>query len=118
MAQNSVNIRRALGAETVVPVKTQPHGPFGLLQLQAELAERLGATGRPGRPSDPSWTIRRLIGFRPETWQALVELADRASTPRRRVSPGQVAARILEEGVTRLRETDEQHAASRSARRR
>lgn len=95
----------ALGASRSFPVEARPTLPFGILQLQVELAERLRApeAGRARRPSDPAWTIRRLVGFRPEMWQALAEIAEQASTPRRRLSPGQVAARLIEDGVTRLR---------------
>jgi hypothetical protein len=102
MPRSSEETRKALGANQPVPVRTQPHGPFGVLQLQSELAERLQTGAGAGRPSDPTWTIRRLVGFRPDTWQALAELAAQLSTPERRVSPGQVAARLIEEGVTQL----------------
>lgn len=97
-------LAQALGASRSFPVDTSPTVPFGILQLQTELGERLRApeVGRAGRPSDPEWTIRRLVGFRPETWRALAEIAEQASTPRRRVSPGQVAARLIEDGVARL----------------
>lgn len=94
----------ALGASHTFPVETRPTLPFGVLQLQLELAERLRAPegGRAGRPSDPGWTIRRLVGIRPATWRALADIAEQASTPQRRVSPGQVAARLIEDGVARL----------------
>jgi hypothetical protein len=105
MHRSSEEIRKALGANQPVPVLTQPHGPFGVLQLQAELAERLHTNARVGRPSDPAWTIRRLVGFRPETWQALNDIAARLSTPRHRVSPGQVAASLIEGSVTQLQES-------------
>lgn len=77
MPRSSEEIRRALGANQPVRVRTQPHGPFGVLQLKAELAGRLHTAGGAGRPSDPSWTIRRLIGSRPDTWRALSEIAAR-----------------------------------------
>lgn len=102
MPRTSEEIRKALGANQPVPVRTQPHGPFGVLQLQAELAERLQTGGGAGRPSDPSWTIRRLVGFRPDTWRTLTEIAARLSTPRRRISPGQVAASLIEDSVAKL----------------
>src|SRR3712207_605121 len=103
MSRSSEEIRAALGANQPVPVRTPPHGPFGVMQLQAELAERLRPRSRAGRPSDPEWTMRRLVGFRPETWRALAEIAAQVSTPQRRVSPGQVAARLIEDGLARLR---------------
>lgn len=105
MPRNSGQMGKALGANQPVPVRTQPHGPLGVLQLQAELADRLYTGGGAGRPSDPSWTIRRLIGFRPGTWRALTEIAARLSTPRRRVSPGQVAASLIEGSVAKLGES-------------
>jgi hypothetical protein len=103
MPRSPEEIRAALGANQPVLARTQPHGPFGVLELQAELAEHLRTHSSAGRPSDPTLTIRRLVGFRPETWRALAEIADRASTPQRRISPGQVAARLIEDGLDRLR---------------
>jgi len=117
MSGSPEEVCRALGADLAEPVRAQPHGPFGVLQLQRELAKRLHTRGRAGRPSDPAWTIRRLVGFRPETWQALSEMAIRLSTTRRRVSPGQVAASLIEERVAQLQKGREplnrepQHAA-------
>jgi len=94
-------IRRALGADIPLPVRAEPHGPFGVLGLAAELRARLqpGDGARPGRPTDPGWRVRRLVGFRPETWQRLGEIASAISTPDRRVSPAQVAAMLIETGV-------------------
>jgi hypothetical protein len=99
------DMRRALGADEPRPVHTAAHGPFGALQLAAELAERLqpGRGARPGRPTDPEWAVRRLVGFRRETWQRLGQIAADASTPQRRVSPAQVAAMLIEAGVERLK---------------
>jgi hypothetical protein len=54
------------------------------------------------------------VGLRPETWRALTEIAARLSTPRRRVSPGQVAASLIEDSVARLGE--ERGAGKRGAR--
>jgi hypothetical protein len=103
MSRSPDDVRAALGAHQPIPLRTRPHGPFGVLELQAELAERLRTHSSAGRPSDPDWTIRRLVGFRPETWRALTEIAARASTPQRRISPGQVAARLIEDGLERVR---------------
>jgi len=88
-----------------VRVRRAGHGPFGVLALSADIAARLrpGAGERPGRPTDPTWELRRLVGFRRETWKALGEIADRTSTAGRRISPAQVAAVLIEEGVERLR---------------
>jgi hypothetical protein len=99
------DLRRALGADVPARVRRTGHGPFGVLALSADIAARLrpGAGGRPGRPTDPAWELRRLVGFRRETWEALGEIAERASTAERQVSPAQVAAVLIEEGVARLR---------------
>ena len=122
MPRSPEDVRKALGAHRPILVRTQPHGPFGVLQLQAELAERLQTNARAGRPSDPAWTLRRLVGFRPETWQALSEIATRLSSSRRRVSPGQLAATLIEERVAQLREAasdgEAQPAATHSRRKR
>src|SRR5438876_26530 len=75
MARSPKEMRKALGANQPVPVRTKADGPFGVLQLQAELAERLLIRARVGRPSDPAWTIRCLVGFRSETWRTLSEIA-------------------------------------------
>src|SRR5436190_13236615 len=102
MARRSIqDVQRALGGDTPRPVSAAPHGPFGARQLAAELRERLqpGAGARPGRPTDPDWEVRRLVGFRPETWRRLAEIAKEVSTPQRRVSPAQVAALLIETGV-------------------
>ena len=104
MSSRSERIRQALGAGPPHQVRTLPHGPFGAAQLRAELAERLHheAGAHTAGRTDPEWTIERLVAFRPETWHELSELAARASTPERRVSPGQVAAHLIEEGIERL----------------
>jgi hypothetical protein len=102
MARRSIEeVQRALGADAPRPMRAASHGPFGALQLAAELRERLqpGAGARPGRPTDPDWAVRRLVGFRPETWRRLAEIAAEVSTPERRVSPGQVAALLIETGI-------------------
>jgi hypothetical protein len=62
MARRTIEeVRRALGAGAPERVGAAPHGPFGALQLAAELRERLrpGAGARPGRPTDPDWAVRR-----------------------------------------------------------
>jgi hypothetical protein len=99
--RSSEELRRALGADAPRLVGTEGHGPFGALQLAAELRERLrsGAGARPGRLTDPDWEVRRLVGFRPETWRRLGEIAEEVSTPERRVSPARVAALLIETGV-------------------
>jgi hypothetical protein len=71
----------------------------------ASLGERLrsrlapGQGERPGRPSDPSWTIQRKLPMSEGTLELLEQLAGALSTERRRVSPMQVAALLVEESA-------------------
>ena len=92
------SLTRALGASRVVPVDTsQPQGPLGLLALGEEIRSRLRSAG--GRPTDPSWTARRCVPFKPDIWHRLSELARQMSTKDRKVTPAQVAAILVERGL-------------------
>ena len=75
--------------------------PVGMLALQRELRGRLVSTG--GRPADPAPTIRRLVTVRKQVWKELQRQAALLSGLGQHVSPGQLAAIILEIGVSRLR---------------
>jgi hypothetical protein len=74
----------------------------------ASFGERLrrrlapGQGERPGRPSDPSWTVQRKLSMNPGTLAALERLAEELTTPERSVSPMQVAAMLVEESAERL----------------
>lgn len=72
---------------------------FGV-RLRRRLAPGQGE--RPGRPSDPSWTMQRKLSMSPETLAVLEELADVLSTDERRVSPMQVASLLVEDAAGRL----------------
>jgi hypothetical protein len=67
----------------------------------AMLAERLepGSGKRPGRPTDPSWQRVGKLPMTEETQNTLRLLAEKFSTRRRRISPMQVAAYLLEDEV-------------------
>lgn len=92
----------ALGASHVADLPRVPESPEEALELAIAARERLRpAPGRrTGRPTNAEWTMRRLVPFSERTWAALEECASQASTPNRRVSPGQVAAEILERALT------------------
>ncbi len=97
-------IQQALGAQHVVSVKGLPsQGPLDLLQLRAELGSRLRSSG--GRPSDPEWTIRRLIPFKREEWQELERLAEQCAHEGQRLSPSQLAAVLIERGLEELKKS-------------
>ena len=93
----------ALGASRSFKVATEPHGPFGVAALAREVQDRLVSTG--GRPSDTAPTIRRLVTVRKAVWQDLQRRAARLSASGRSVSPGQLAAILLEKGLKELQET-------------
>ena len=61
-----------------------------------------GQGERPGRPSDPTWTVQRKLSMNEETLVTLETVAESLSTDERRVSPMQVAALLVEDAVERL----------------
>lgn len=69
-------------------------------RLRGRLAPGQGE--RPGRPSDPSWTLQRKLSMNPRTLAVLVRLAEELTTSERTVSPMQVAAMIVEDAAERL----------------
>jgi hypothetical protein len=69
-------------------------------RLRSRLAPGQGE--RPGRPSDPTWTVQRKLSMNAETLATLERLAESLSTEQRRVSPMQVAALLVEEAAERL----------------
>ena len=76
----------------------------GVTRLGRRLRARLapGQGERPGRPSDPTWTVQRKLSMSPKTLAALATLAETMSTPERRVSPMQVAALLVEDAAEHL----------------
>ena len=78
--------------------------PGDIARFGVRLRRRLapGQGERPGRPSDPSWTVQRKLSMNPETLAALEGLADSLSTDERRVSPMQVASLLVEDAAGRL----------------
>ncbi len=69
-------------------------------KLRSRLAPGQGE--RPGRPSDPNWTVQRKLSMNPKTLAALERLAEQLTTSERSVSPMQVAAMIVEDAAERL----------------
>jgi hypothetical protein len=107
MAKNIDKLAELLGAERVGQVPDVGGGAFGAARLAKILQARLEpAQGqRPGRPTDASWTRHPKVPMSEATERKLAELAERISTPERKVSPMQVAAQLLEEAVAKYEAT-------------
>lgn len=101
MAENVERLAEKLGAEVKGKVPDYSAGAFGVASLAEALRERLEPSSgkRPGRPTNPDWTRRPKVPMAPETEARLRQLADLLSDDRRKVSPMQVAAEILERGT-------------------
>lgn len=109
MAKNIDSIAKGLGATVVAEVPAASGGAFGaarLARIVAELQSRLvpGRGRRPGRPTDAGWVRRPKVPMSQATERRLARLAERASTTGRKISPMQIAARILEEALAKLPE--------------
>jgi predicted nucleic acid-binding protein len=89
-----------LGAEICGDVGPIASDPIGLKLLAARVAARLVSKG--GRPSDESWRVVRKVPMKEETWAALQAISERLAEEGIRVSPGQLAAMALEEGLPLL----------------
>ena len=74
--------------------------------LGDRLRQRLepGRGERPGRPSDPTWTVQRKLSMNGQTLEMLVLAADAVSTDEWRVSPMQIAALLIEDATQGLAE--------------
>lgn len=104
MARNIDRIAASLGAQVVGQVPEVGGGAFGAARLARAietLRTRLvpGEGRRPGRPSDASWVRHPKVPMSEATERRLAALAARASTDRRKVSPMQIAAQILEDAL-------------------
>ena len=101
MAKNIKKIASKLGATIKGNVPDYSPGAFGAAKLAIVLQERLEPSlgRRPGRPTNPDWTLRPKVPMAAETDARLRELARLLSDKTRRVSPMQVAAQLLEEAA-------------------
>ena len=99
-ARRSADFGAALGASRSFSTVSRPHGPFGVMALLDELKRRLVSQG--GRPADAAPTIRRLVPLRTQVWRELQVQANLLSSLGRHVSPGQLAAVLLERSLSDL----------------
>jgi hypothetical protein len=114
--EDKSKIAKALGASRVVEVGPKTiGGPLDLLALRTEFNQRLRSSG--GRPTDPSWTVTRLVPFKEDSWTRLQDLASEIGVSGRRVGPAQVAALLIESSLEELEEVQWQEAleATRSS---
>ena len=102
-------IARALGAERGGKVAAAG-GYFGAVQLAAEIQARFRAPPRGGRPTDATWTERRLVPLTPRTLERLEEIAGKMRAHVGvSIEPMQLAALLLEK---KAEEVSEREAAS------
>ena len=90
-----------------VPMTTTANPVSDQLNVLGErLRQRLepGRGERPGRPSDPTWTVQRKLSMNEQTLELLGKAADAVSTHERRVSPMQIAALLIEDATQGLAE--------------
>lgn len=104
MAKNIETIAAGLEAKVVGQVPETGGGAFGaarLVQLVETLQTRLepGRGRRPGRPTDATWVRHPKVPMSEATRRRLERLAAQSSAGGRKVSPMQVAARILEDAL-------------------
>jgi hypothetical protein len=99
MAKKIKKLAKLLGAENVGKVPNVGGGAFGAARLAHIMAARLepGEGDRPGRPTVPTWTRRPKVPMSETTEKKLALLARIASGKKRKVSPMQIAAQLLEE---------------------
>jgi hypothetical protein len=97
-------IARGLGAERRGKIAASG-GYFGAIQLLADVEARFRIPARGGRPTDTTWTERRLVPLAPRT---LKRLEDIAAKMRQHggvsVEPMQLAALLLEKKTEELGE--------------
>lgn len=109
-------IARGLGARK--KDKLYPTGGYtGAAQLAAEVQERLRVPPGGGRPTDPSWSDKRLVPIAPRTLERLQRMAKQLQEDTAlRVEPMQLAA-ILLETTTESLEAENAEALKMSSRR-
>ena len=107
MGKRMSKLADALGAEVVADVPRTGGGAFGaarlgkiVADLQSKLTPSRGK--RPGRPTQSGWSRRPKIPMSRSTERRLIALARKASTPKRKISPMQLAARLLEDAVAQI----------------
>jgi hypothetical protein len=101
MDKRIASIAKNLGAKHVGTLPDVGGGAFDMSRLAQLMHEQLApSTGkRPGRPTNDQWTEQRKVPMSEETLTALQQLSASLSSDKRKVSPMQLAAQLLEESV-------------------
>ncbi|NNN07152.1 MAG: hypothetical protein HKL90_14765 [Elusimicrobia bacterium] len=93
-------VGRALGAQRREGLTIPFYYAPGLFKkVREHLKERLASGG--GRPGVADWRVVRKTRYSEKTWKALQRLAVDWSKGGTTISPAQIAARIVEEAVSR-----------------
>ena len=99
-------IARGLGAKKRGKVYSTGGYP-GAAQLAAEVRERFRVPDGGGRPTDPSWSDKRLVPVAPRTLERLQRIAKRLKEETGvRVEPMQLAAILLETTADQIEAED------------
>jgi hypothetical protein len=109
MAKNVRKIAESLGATIIGQVPNAGGGAIGaarLAQIIRDLQSRLVSSQgrRAGQPTDSGWVRHPKVPMSEAPGQRLIRLAERASREGRKVSPMQIAARILEDALADIPE--------------
>ena len=109
-------IAKGLGAERR-GLANASGGYFGAMQLLAEVQARLRVPSGGGRPTDPSWTERRLVRLAPRTLKRLEEITARVREQvGANLEPMQLAALLLEKTTERISVNEAEDLVSRKQR--
>jgi hypothetical protein len=103
---DSDKIAKGLGARKRGQVYSTGGYP-GAAQLAAEVRERFRVPDGGGRPTDPSWSDKRLVPVAPRTLERLQRIAKRLKEETGvRVEPMQLAAILLETTADQIESED------------
>ncbi len=94
-------IAARLGAAHFAELPDVGGGAFGLALLAERLKERLDSRSRP-HGAGVGWIMSSKVPMSPETERLLIAIAEKLSTPERRINPMQLASQLLEESVQKL----------------
>jgi hypothetical protein len=107
-----------MGAVVVSQIPDVGGGAFGaarLAALRSRLQPQVGL--RPGRPADKTWNLRRKVPMSAETLKKLQGLAAQISDGKRKVSPMQLAAQLLEQSLLPIKPVANKQAVRVSTKR-